>query len=93
MTAHRKAPKDPAELLVVEPDGARYRTNEADKRKKRKKGDTSKERPADCPAEADSGAETARDELAPQERDRGWRENKVAVVTRCVPGKAGPDAA
>ena len=91
MTAHKKAPKNPAELLVVEQDGARYRTNEADKRKKRKNGDTNTEQPGDCPSEAESGTETADDEIAPQERDRGWRENKVAVVTRCVPGKTEPD--
>lgn len=91
VTAHKKAPKNPAELLVVEPDGARYRTNEADKRKKRKKGDTSTETPADCPSEAESGAETADDEITPEERDRGWRENKVGVVIRAVPGRVEPD--
>ena len=87
-TARRKAPKNPAELLVVEPDGARYRTNEADKRKK---PDTSTETPADCPSEAESGAETADGEITPEEHDHGWRENKVGVVIRVVPGKTEPD--
>ncbi len=91
MTAHKKAPRNAAELLVIEPDGARYRTNEADKRKKRKKDDTSTETPADCASEAESGTETADDEITPQQRDRGWRENKVAVVSRVVPGKTEPD--
>ena len=91
VTARKKAPKNAPELLVVQQDGARYRTNEADRRKKRKKGDTSKEKPADCPSEVESGASAADDEIAPQERDRGWRENKVAVVSRVVPGKTEPD--
>ncbi len=91
VTAHKKAPKNPAELLVVEPDGARYRTNEADKRKKRKKGDTSTETPADCPSEAESGAPAADDEIAPEERDRGWRENRVGVVIRAVRGWVEPE--
>ncbi|HUT23800.1 MAG TPA: hypothetical protein VM492_05610 [Sumerlaeia bacterium] len=68
----KQAPKNPAELLVIEPDGARYRTNEADKRKKRKEGDTSKATPADCPSEAESGAPAADDGITPRERDRGW---------------------
>ncbi len=88
LAAEKKAPKNPAELLVVEPDGARYRTNEADKRKKR---DTSTETPADCASGAESGAETADDEISPAERDRGWRENKVGVVIRAVAGKTEPD--
>jgi hypothetical protein len=90
LEASKKAPKNPAELLVVEADGARYRTNEADKRKKRKEGDTITATPADCPSEAESGV-PAGDEIAPQERDRGWRENKVAVVIRAVPGKIEPN--
>jgi hypothetical protein len=91
VTARKKAPKNAAELLVVEQDGARYRTNEADKRKKRKKGDTARAEPADCPPEAESGTETADDEITPEQRDRGWRENKVATVSRVVPGKTEPD--
>ncbi len=91
LAAQKEAPKNPAELLVIEADGSRYRTNEADKRKKRKKGDTSKAEPADCPSEAESGAESADDAPTPGERDRGWRENKVAVVTRYVPGRTEPD--
>ena len=90
-TAHKKAPKNPAELLVVEQDGARYRTNEADKRKKRRNGDTAKAERADCPSEAESAVGSPDDEISPGERDRGWRENKMAVVIRAVPGKTEPD--
>ena len=54
-SAARNAP----EVLLVEPDGSRYRTNEAD----------APRRNASTPPE-----------------DRGWRENKVAVVARLLPG-------
>ena len=91
LAAKAEAPKNPAELIVIEADGARYRTNEADKRKKRGKDNTSAATHADCPSEAACRAETADDEISPQERDRGWRENKMAVVIRMVPGKAEPD--
>lgn len=86
--AGKEAPKNPAELLIVEGDGSRYRTNEADKRKK---GDTSKAAPTDCPSEAQSGASAACDGIAPEERARGWRENKVGVVIRGLPGHTDPD--
>ena len=89
--ARGKAPKNPAELFVVEADGARYRTNEADKRKKRGKRNTSIATPADCPPEAESVGETTGEGITPQERDRGWRENKMAVVARCIPGRTEPD--
>jgi hypothetical protein len=91
LAAEKEAPKNPAELFIVEPDGARYRTNEADKRKKRKAGDTSKESSSDSPSEAESAAGGADDGISPAERDRGWRENKVGVVIRAVPGKVEPD--
>ena len=90
-TAHKKAPRNPAELLVVEQDGARYRTNEADEREKRKRSDAAGEAPADCPSEAESGVGAPDGEIGPQERDRGWRENKVGVVMRVVPGRTERD--
>jgi hypothetical protein len=91
ISARRKAPKNPAELFIVEADGARYRTNEADKRRKRKKDDTAEAERADCPPGAESAAGSPDDEISPEERDRGWRENKVGVVIRAVPGKTEPD--
>ena len=53
------APPNRAEVLLVEADGSRYRTNEADAAR----------RTASTPPE-----------------DRGWRENKNAVVARVLPG-------
>jgi hypothetical protein len=61
----------PAELLIVQGDGSRYRTNEADQ-------------PAqDLPADEDA--------LSEEERKRGWRENKIGVVIRALPGKVRPE--
>ena len=61
----------PAELLIVQGDGSRYRTNEADQ-------------PAqDAPDEEDT--------LSEEERKRGWRENKIGLVIRALPGKVKPD--
>jgi hypothetical protein len=54
------APPNPAEVLLIEADGSRYRTNEAD----------APRRNASTPPE-----------------DRGWRENKNAVVARVLPGE------
>lgn len=62
--AREKAPPNPAELLVIQGDGSRYRTNEADE--PRKNGKSSAE-------------------------DRGWRENKIGVVTRAEKGEEKPD--
>lgn len=89
--AGKEAPRNPAELLIVQGDGSRYRTNEADRRKRRKKDDTGTETPADRVPGAEPGAETADAGLTPQERDRGWRENKVGVVIRAVPGHTDGD--
>jgi hypothetical protein len=60
------APANAPEILAVEPDGSRYRTNEADEPRR------SKDAPKD---------------------DRGWRENKVGVVARMLPGTVGTDGA
>ena len=65
--AECKPSDNPAEVLILEGDGARYRTVEADK---------------SC---ADSDA-TGDDELARDERDKGWRENKIGIVVRALPG-------
>jgi hypothetical protein len=58
---------NPAELLIAQGDGSRYRTNEADK----------------SAPEADAAAD---DGLSREERDRGWRENKIGVIIRARPG-------
>jgi len=89
--AQSEAPANPPDLLVVQPDGSRYRTNEADVRKgaEAEAGDTSQADAADRPSGAENARETAFDEVTPRERDRGWRENKVAVVIRAEPGCLG----
>lgn len=79
LAAGREQKENPAELLVMSGDGSRYRTNEADQRKQ--------DRPR---RKAQRGAgETS--ELSAEERDRGWRENKLAVVIRAKPGRILPD--
>jgi hypothetical protein len=78
LAAAQKALPNPPAFLVVSGDGSRYRTNEADHRK-------AKARPTpSAPVEAES-------ELTREERDRGWRENKVGVVIRAEHGKTLPD--
>jgi hypothetical protein len=62
-----------AELLILEADGARYRTTEADG------------------ASAAPATETPEDDgLSVEERDSGWREDKIGVVIRALPGKVLP---
>jgi hypothetical protein len=90
--ARREAPPNPPELLIIQPDGSRYRTNEADVRKgagEAAGGDTAGADAADRPSGAEFAGESAFDEVTPRERDRGWRENKVAVVIRAEPGYLG----
>jgi hypothetical protein len=86
--ARSEAPANRPGLLIVSPDGSRYRTNEADVRKGTDGApcDTAPADAADRPSEAASAGEPAFGELAPRERDRGWRENKVAVVIRAERG-------
>ena len=74
VAARGEAPANPPELLVIQPDGSRYRTNEADARRKHAgpAGDTSEAGAADRPAEPESARGPAFGELAPRERDRGW---------------------
>jgi len=94
VSARASAPANPPELMIVEADGSRYRTNEADKRKKRveKKHarDTGTAEAADPPSGAGDARGTAFGEIAPRDRDSGWRENKVGLVIRAEPGRVGP---
>lgn len=94
VSARASAPANPPELLIVGADGSRYRTNEADNRKKRGKEqeerDTGKAEAADPPSEAKGARGTAFGEIAERDRDSGWRENKVGLVIRAEPGRVGP---
>ena len=70
--APKEAPANPAELLVVEGDGLRVR--------ERVEGaDTPEAGAGDRPSEAE-------DELREADRAKGWREAKVGVVARVLPG-------
>ena len=91
ITAGKEAPKNPAELLVIEGDGSRYRTNEADKPKKRTKEDTAEAAVENQPSEAEFVDEGDHGRVAPKQPDRGWRENKVGVVARALPGHTNSD--
>lgn len=77
-----EAPENPVSLLLLSSDGSRYRTNEADRRKVASK---SKKAAVGCTDELDVEA------LTDVERDRGWRENKVGLVARALPGHYAPD--
>jgi hypothetical protein len=80
--APQEAPRNPVPLLILSSDGSRYRTNEADRRKS-----ATKSRPAGatCVDELDLEA------LTDAERDRGWRENKIGIAARALPGHYEPD--
>ena len=78
LQAAQAAPPNPVPLLLLSSDGSRYRTNEADQRKS---AAPPKRRPATCADELDQEALTA------SERDRGWRENKIGIVARALPGR------
>ena len=94
VSARASAPANPPGLLIVGADGSRYRTNEADRRKKRtdtrQKRDTGEAGAADPPSGDEFAGEPAFGEIAPRERDSGWRENKVGIVIRAEPGSVGP---
>jgi len=94
VSARASAPANPPELLIVGADGSRYRTNEADRRKKRAKKQharaTGEAEAADPPSEAEDARKSAFGEIAPRDRDSGWRENKVGIVIRAERGKVGP---
>ncbi len=91
VSARASAPANPPELLIVAADGSRYRTNEADKREKRKKHDTGKAEASDPVSKADNARESAFGEIARRDRDSGWRENKVGLVIRAERGKVDAD--
>jgi hypothetical protein len=95
VSARASAPANPPELMIVGADGSRYRTNEADKRKKRAKKrhacDTGTAEAADPPSWAEDARGTAFGEIAARDRDSGWRENKVGIVIRAERGKVGPE--
>ena len=78
LKAAEEAPPNPVQLLLLSSDGSRYRTNEADQRKAASR---QKRRPAACGDELDLEA------LTDSERDRGWRENKIGIVARALPGR------
>ena len=73
-----KSTHNPSPLLVLEADGSRYRTNEADKHVQKKKPGRVQARKTDADDES---------ELSREERDRGWRENKIGIIYRALHGK------
>ena len=79
LDAARQAPANPVPLLILSSDGSRYRTNEADRR--RDTSQTPKKSGAAVP-----GDELDIEALTEGERDRGWRENKIGIVARALPG-------
>lgn len=95
--AATEAPHNAVPLLVLSADGHRYRSNEADRPRRAHscadKADEADETPQDAsvahPAEtaqsddSESNAHTA--------HDSGWRENKVGVVIRALPGSYRDD--
>ena len=78
LKAAEEAPPNPVPLLLLSSDGSRYRTNEADRRKS---ASACKQEPPTSPDELDLEA------LTTAERDRGWRENKIGIVARALPGR------
>lgn len=77
LKASREAPANAVPLLLLSSDGSRYRTNEADRRKS-----TSTTSPDVATVHDALDVEA----LTAAERDRGWRENKIGVVARALPG-------
>lgn len=82
LKAAAQAPRNPVELLVLSSDGSRYRSNEADRRKRGKK---------EVKAILAGADEQDTEALSDAERDRGWRENKIGIVARCLHGGYEPD--
>jgi hypothetical protein len=75
--ASEQASKNPPSTMLILADGAKHRTNEADRRAG-KAGD------GDADASTKSKDDTA-------QSDRGWREHKVGLVTRLETGQVGAD--
>jgi hypothetical protein len=88
ISARSNAPGNPPDTLVVLADAGMHRTNEADKRAS---DDTSGADPTDERSGAEDEPESAFGELSRGQRDRGWRDHKVGVVARVVPGKVADD--
>lgn len=79
----------PAELLILEADGSRYRTNEDDRKpgtKEARSGPASLEAPARKEDENSPSVQIEDDALGEEARKRGWRENKIGIVVRALPG-------
>jgi len=81
LQAAGEAPANAVPLLLLSSDGSRYRTNEADRRKS-----ASAARPNVSSAQDELDVEA----LTTAERDRGWRENKIGIVARALPGYYDP---
>jgi len=78
LRAAQQARPNPPPFLIVSGDGSRYRTNEADHRRAK-------------PVPQQTAPSDAESDLTREERDRGWRENKVGVVIRAEHGRTLPD--
>lgn len=79
LAAAKQAPDNPPELLLGSGDGSRFRTNEADRPRRQR-------RSAKRPPPVDPHSV-----LSDEERDRGWRENKVGVFIRARHGYYAQD--
>lgn len=79
LNASRQAPANPVSLLLLSSDGSRYRTNEADRRRVGSRLPQKGVAPV-------TGDELDVEVLTDGERDRGWRENKIGIVARALPG-------
>lgn len=84
VSARAEAAANPPELLVAQLDGSRYRTNEADR--VGDDGKAAKSELPDCPSDGTEAAGSPFGEIDARERDRGWREDKVAVIIRAERG-------
>ncbi len=88
VSARSQAPENPPDNLLIQADAGMHRTNEADTKAS---DDTEQENPANDRSDATDEPESGFGELKRGERDRGWRDHKVGVVTRLVPGTEAED--
>ena len=88
VSARSEAPPNPPETLLILADGAMHRTNLADKRAS---GNTTQVTDANRQSDGTNGPESGFGDVSRGERDRGWRDHKVGLVTRLVPGKEAAD--
>lgn len=91
VAARAEAPANPPELLIVGADGSRYRTNEADRKRKPRKDDAGAVEAANPSSEPAEARESAFGEIAAPDRDSGWREDKVGLVIRAERGRVDAD--